>query len=65
MVNKYYEKHKERLRKEAREKDIKIFLKKKKTKGKKKLEKNVKGKGGGVIYFSLLCTNEETFELFS
>ena len=46
MVNKYYEKHKERLRNEAREKDIKIFLKKKKTKGKKKLEKNVKGKGG-------------------
>ena len=40
MVNKC-EKHKERLRKEAR-KDSKTFLKKKKTKGKKRLEKDIK-----------------------
>ena len=34
MVNKYYQKHKERLRMKH-VKDIKIFLKKKKIKGKK------------------------------
>ena len=37
MVIKYYQKHKERLQSNAR-KNIKIFLKKKKTKGKKKFE---------------------------
>ena len=35
MLNKYYQKHKERLQKKH-VKDIKIFLKKKKTKGEKK-----------------------------
>ena len=35
MANNYYQKHKENLRKERYQKDIKIFLKKKKTKGKK------------------------------
>ena len=41
MVNKYYQKHTERLRKEACE-DIKIFLKKKKTKSANMLEKGIK-----------------------
>ena len=31
MVNKYYQKHKERLMKDMHMKDIKIFLKKEKT----------------------------------
>ena len=39
MTNNYYQKHKERLRKKAR---IKIFFKKKKTKGKKRPEKDIK-----------------------
>ena len=34
MTNNYYQKHKEKLQKEAR--DVKFFLKKKKTKDKKK-----------------------------
>ena len=41
MVNKYYQKHKERLQKKY-VKDIKIFLKKKKTKDKKRPEKDIK-----------------------
>ena len=41
MTTKNYQKHKEKLRKEAR-KNIKIFLKKKKTKGKKRSEKDIK-----------------------
>ena len=36
MVNTYYQKHKERLQKKKHVKDIKIFLKKKKTKREKK-----------------------------
>ena len=39
-TNKYYQKHKERLQKEARK--IKIFLKKEKTKGEKRFEKDIK-----------------------
>ena len=41
MANNYYQKHKERLRKEAR-KILKIFLRKKKTKSEKGSEKDVK-----------------------
>ena len=41
MVNKYYQKHKEILRKEARER-YQIFLKKKKIKGEKRFEKDIK-----------------------
>ena len=41
MVNKYYEKHKKDCEKKH-VKDIKICLKKKKTKGKKILEKDIK-----------------------
>ena len=41
MVNKYYQKHKERLQKKH-VKDLKIFRKKKKTKGKKRPEKDIK-----------------------
>ena len=37
MVNKYYQKHKEKLKKKH-VKDIKIFLKKKKMKGEKRSE---------------------------
>ena len=44
MVNKYYQKYKERLRKTAKDyvKYIKIFLKKKKTKSEKRPEKDIK-----------------------
>ena len=38
MANKYYQKHKERLQKEARER----YQKKKKIKGEKRLEKDIK-----------------------
>ena len=41
MVNKYYQKHKERLRKKY-VKDPKIFLKKRKIKGDKKSEIDIK-----------------------
>ena len=41
MVNKYYQKHKERLQKKKRE-DIKIFLKKNKIIGEKKSEIDIK-----------------------
>ena len=41
MTNNYYQKHKERLGNKAR-KNIKIFLKKKKSKGKKRSEKDIK-----------------------
>ena len=41
MTNNYYQKHKERLQKEARKK-IKISLKNKRTKNEKRLEKDVK-----------------------
>ena len=41
MTNNYYQKHKERLQKEARKK-IKISLKNKRTKHEKRLEKDVK-----------------------
>ena len=41
MVNKYYQKHKERLQKEARER-YQNFLKKKNKKGKKRPEKDIK-----------------------
>ena len=41
MVNKYSQKHKEKLRKEAHEK-IKMFLNEKKTKGHKRPGKGVK-----------------------
>ena len=40
MVKNYYQKHKERLQKDM--KDIKIFLKKKKIEGEKRLEKDIK-----------------------
>ena len=40
MVNKYYEKHKEKLQKKH-VKDIKIFLKKKKTKSANMLASNI------------------------
>ena len=36
MKNEYHQKHKERLRTEARKKNITIFLKKKKKKGEKR-----------------------------
>ena len=42
MVNNYYQKHKERLRKEARERSFKTFLKKKKIKYEKRLKKDIK-----------------------
>ena len=43
MKNNYCQKHNERLRKEAQHaKNIKIFLKKKKTKGGKSPEKDIK-----------------------
>ena len=41
MVNNYYQKHKERLRKEARER-YKNLLKEKKEKGEKRPEKDIK-----------------------
>ena len=41
MVNKYYQKHKEKLKKKH-VKDIKIFLKKKKMKGEKRSEIDIK-----------------------
>ena len=41
MVNKYYQKHKERLQKEARER-YKNFFEEEKDKTQKKVEKNVK-----------------------
>ena len=41
MVKMYYQKHKEIIRKEARER-YQMFLKKKKTKGKKRPEKDIK-----------------------
>ena len=43
MTNNYYQKHKERLRKEASE-NIKIFLKNKRTKREKKSKKEQKQK---------------------
>ena len=59
MVNKYYQKHKERLRKKHVQ-YIKIFLKKKKTKGEKKLEKDItillkKKKKKGVSIIRNVC----------
>ena len=39
MVNNGYQKHRERITKNKYVKDIKIFLKKKKTKGEKMLER--------------------------
>ena len=41
MTNKYYQKHKERLRKEGRRK-YQNFLKKKRTKRKKRSKKDIK-----------------------
>ena len=41
MANNYYQKHKERLQKKAC-KNIKIDLKKRKTKGEKRSEKDIK-----------------------
>ena len=40
MTNKYYKEHRERLQKEAHKK-YQIFLKKKGTKGEKRLEKDM------------------------
>ena len=42
MVNNGYQKHRERITKNKYVKDIKIFLKKKKTKGEKMLERDIK-----------------------
>ena len=42
MVNKYYQKHKERLQKKKKREDIKIFLKKNKIIGEKKSEIDIK-----------------------
>ena len=42
MTNNYYQEHKERLRKEAHKKKIKIFLKRKKTDVKKRPENNIR-----------------------
>ena len=39
MVNKHYQNHKERLRKKKDEKDTKILLKKRKIKGRKRLDR--------------------------
>ena len=39
MVNKHYQNHKERLRKKKDVKDTKIFLKKRKVKGRKRLDR--------------------------
>ena len=42
MVNNGYQNHRERITKNKYVKDIKIFLKKKKTKGEKMLERDIK-----------------------